>query len=154
MSVKSALKAVGRQMLRHFDFVVAGACLVFSLSSRPFLTSFETERLENAKQRFEEVHADAVAYGTAAGQPDSVLNDSRALNLFIYEQREKNDQTRSLSDEYRSARAQFSRAKDRYQMNSTMGYVFGGAFAALGVVTAAAGVNNRRQRRKEQGMDM
>lgn len=154
MSVKDVLKNVGRKMLHNFDFVIAGACLFFSLTARPFLTSFETERLENAKERYEEVHTQAVAYGKAAGQPDSVLQDSRTLNLYIYDQREKDAQTRELSDNYRSARVDFARAQSTYNMSSTMGYIFGGTFAAMGIAAAAVGVRDRRPRRKEGELNM
>lgn len=153
-TLKSAFKSAARKMLHNFDFVMAGACLAFALSSRPFLTSFETERLENAKAQYEQVHTQAVAYGAAAGQPDSVLQNSDALNLYIYDQREKDAETRTLSDDYRNARGAFFRAQRTYNMSSTMGYVFGGTFAALGLATAAAGINNRRPRRKDEGMAM
>lgn len=149
-TLKSAFKSAARKMLHNFDFVMAGACLVFALSSRPFLTSFETDRLQNAKERLETVHTDAVAYGAAAGQADSVLQDSDALNLYLYDQRGKDAETRALSNDYRSARVQFSRAERTYNMSSTMGYVFGGTFAAMGLATAAMGINSRRARRKEQ----
>ena len=152
--LKSAFKSAARKMLRNFDFVMAGTCLTFALSSQPFLTSFETDRLENAKERYEQVHTQAVAYGTAAGQPDSVLQNSDALNLYIYDQREKDAETRALSDDYRSVRGEFARAQRTYNMSSTMGYVFGGTFAALGLATAAAGINNRRPRRKDEGLAM
>lgn len=153
-TLKSAFKSVARKALRNFDFVMAGTCLTFALSSEPFLTSFETDRLENAKERYEQVHTQAVAFGAAAGQPDSVLQNSDKLNLYIYDQREKDAETRELSDDYRSARAQLSWSQRTYDMSSTMGYVFGGTFAAMGLATAAMGINNRRQRRKEAGPGM
>jgi hypothetical protein len=154
MSVKEVLKQVGRQMLRHFDFVIAGTCLVFALTTRPFLLSFETDKLKAAQEHFEEIHPQAQAFASAQGQPDSLVQDEKALNLYLFEKRYDNPDIRKLSDEFRSARVDLARSQRMYDMSSTVGYVFGGTFAAMGVFAAAAGVANRRPRRKENAPGM
>lgn len=149
MDVKKTLKNVAYKALRNFDFVMAGVCLVFALTARPFLTSFETDRLENAKERYEEVHPRAQAFATQAGQPDSIVQDEKALNLYLFDQRGNDAEIRSLSDDFRSARADLRRAESTYKMSSTMGHIFGGTFAAMGIAFAAGGIANRRRDKKQ-----
>lgn len=148
MNVKKALKNVAYKALRNFDFVMAGACLVFALTARPFLTSFETDRLENAKERFEEVHPRAVAFAAAEGQPDSLLQNETALNLYLFDKRFENREIRSLSDEFRSARVDLRRAESTYKMANTMGNISCGMFAAIGIAFAAGGIARKREQKK------
>lgn len=149
MNIKKSLKNLAYKTLRYFDFVMAGACLVFALTARPFLTSFETERLENAKERYEEVHPKAQAYAIQAGQADSIVQDEKALNLYLFDRRGDDAEVRKLSDDFRSARAERARAQDTYNLSSTMGHVFGGTFAVMGIAFAAGGIANRRRDKKQ-----
>lgn len=142
----STLAKLGYKVLRNFDFALAGLCLTFAVASRPFYTGIYEERLQNAKTQYAEVYqtADSV-YRAEKGV--SAPNDS-TLNMHLYNRREKDDTAYDLSYEFQNARAEKYRAQDAYDFGRTFGSISGGAFAALGVVAAGAGIASRRRDKK------
>lgn len=145
----SALAKLGYKVLRNFDFVVAGLCLTFALSSRPFMTSFYDKPLEEAKARYEEVYDKADSAFTAA-QGHKAPEDS-TLNMHLYNRSGESAEMKDLSDEFRTARAQVRQQESMYSFASGYGYVSGGIFAGMGVVAAGLGIA-ARQRRKQGGI--
>ncbi len=139
----SVLAKLGYKALHNFDFIMAGLCLTFALSARPFMTSFYEKPLENANARYEEVYkqADSV-YRTAQGV--SAPEDS-TLNMYLYNRREQSDAARELSDEFRSARVGKERAQEMYNFSSIYGYTCGGLLGATGLLLTGIAVAGRRR---------
>lgn len=145
----STLAKLGYKVLRNFDFVVAGLCLTFALSSRPFMTSFYEKPLEDAKARYETAYekADSV-FMAANGQK---APEDSTLNMHIYNRRSESAEMQDLSDEFRTARAHLRQGESMYSFASGYGYVSGAIFAGMGVLSAGMGISTRR-RRKGGGM--
>lgn len=139
----SVLAKLGYKALHNFDFIMAGLCLTFALSARPFMTSFYEKPLENAKARYEEVYkqADSVY---RAGQGVSAPEDS-TLNMYLYNRRDQSEAARALSDEFRSARVDKERAQEMYKFSSIYGYTCGGLLGATGVLLTGLAVAGRRR---------
>lgn len=148
-SVDTVLAKMGYKLIRNFDFALAGLCLTFALASRPFTTSIYEQPLENAKARYEVVYqqADSVY---RAGTGKSAPEDS-TLNMYLYDRREQSEETRALSDEFRSARSRLRQTQSAYDFGSAYGYACAGVFAAMGVVAAGAGIAGRRRDKNAPG---
>lgn len=141
----SALAKLGYKVLRNFDFVVAGLCLAFALSSRPFMTSFYDKPLEDAKARYEMVYEKADSVFTAA-QGHKAPEDS-TLNMHLYNRRDESAEMQDLSDEFRTARAHVRQGESMYNFASGYGYACAAVFAGMGVLSAGMGINARRRRK-------
>lgn len=146
----SALSKLGYKVLHNIDFAVAGLCLVFALSSRPFSMSIYEKPLANAKERYEQMHhqADSI-YRAETGKGPAA---DAALSSYIYHRGEgkEKEAERNFSYEFHGARAMFNRAQSSTEFASIYGYVTGGMFAALGVTMAAHGISERRRSSKKQ----
>jgi hypothetical protein len=144
----SVLAKLGYKALRNFDFVVAGLCLTFALSARPFTTSFYEQPLADAKARYEVVYkkADSV-FMAANGQK---APEDSTLNMHLYNRRGESSELRELSDEFRSARVDVRRGNEMYSFASGYGYTCAVLLAGMGALSAGMGVSARR--RKGSGM--
>jgi hypothetical protein len=145
----SVLAKLGYKALRNFDFVIAGLCLTFALSSRPFTTSFYEQPLADAKARYEVVYdrADSV-FVAAHGQK---APEDSTLNMHLYNRRGESPEMRELSDEFRTARVDVRRGEEMMKFANGYGYACAAAFAGMGALSAGMGIAARR-RRKDGGM--
>lgn len=141
----SALARLGYKVLKNFDFVMVGLCLTFAVSSRPFLTSFETDRVAAAHAAYAEIAPKAQAY-VDAREAANPRKDTIDVNLYLYDRMHESKEVRDLSYDFRSARAQLRQAQSSHDLASTFGYVFGGTFAAMGVAFGAIGIRDRKRK--------
>jgi len=140
----TALSKLGYKVIRNFDFVMAGLCLTFALSARPFTTSFYEKPLEDAKARYEQVYQKGDSlYRAATGV---AAPEDSTLNMYLYNRREQSDDARELSDEFRSARVGKQRAEEMYKFSSVYGYTCGGILGVTGVLLTGVAVAGRRRK--------
>lgn len=145
---ESVLAKLGYKALHNFDFIIAGLCLAFALSARPFTTSFYEKPLEDAKERYEAVYAKADSiYAAANGQK---APEDSTLNMHLYNRRSESPEMQDISDEFRTARAGVRQGESMYNFASIYGYATAATFAGMGVLSAGLGIAARR--RKNGGM--
>jgi len=145
----TALARLGYKVLRNFDFVLAGLCLAFALTARPFTTSFYEKPLEDAKARYELVYEKADSIFMAANGQKAP--EDSTLNMHLYNRRGESAEMQDLSDEFRTARAHVRQGESMYNFASGYGYACAAVFAGMSALSAGLGIAARK-RRKEGGM--